>query len=286
MANILKTEKRVAIVKALSEGNSIRATGRMTGTSKNTVTKLLVDLGEACSQFQNERLRGLDCKRIQADEIWSFVAMKEKTAKRKGDKRPEQVGDVWTWTAIDANTKLVPSWLVGPRDGATASRFVKDLAGRLQSRIQLTTDGLKLHIEAVENAFGADVDYAMLVKLYGEDPQPQKRYSPAKIKAVETTVMQGEPDEAHISTSYVERQNLTMRMSMRRFTRLTNGFSKKLANHVAAISLFYMVYNFVRPHLTLTKQNDGHPQTPAMAAGVATRAWTFEDIVGLLDPRS
>ncbi len=285
MANILKTEKRVAIAKALSEGTGIRATARITGTSKNTVSKLLVALGTACSKLQDRKLRNLNCKRIEADEIWSFCRMKEKTAKRKGDDRPDDVGDVWTWTAIDAETKLVPSWLVGARDFATALSFVKDLAGRLVHRIQLTTDGLKVYVEAVEEVFGADIDYAMLVKMYGEDPEPQKRYSPSKIQGTETTVIQGRPDPAHVCTSYVERQNLTMRMSMRRFTRLTNGFSKKLENHVAAISLYYMVYNFVRPHMTLTTEAGGTPTTPAMATGVATRPYSYEQVIGLLDSK-
>lgn len=286
MANILSIEKRVAIVRALTEGVSIRATSRMVGVSKNTVTKLLVELGEACSKFQDKKLRNLNCKRIQADEIWSFVRMKAKTARRKGLDNNSDHGDIWTWTAIDADTKLVPSWLVGGRDFVTAKTFIDDLASRLASRIQLTTDGLKVYVEAVEQVFGMDIDYATLVKLYGDDPQPQKRYSPAKITGTEKQVVQGSPDPDHIATSYVERQNLNMRMAMRRFTRLTNGFSKKEANHVAAISLYYMVYNFVRPHITLTKAAGGHPTTPAMAAKVVTKPYSYEDVIALLDSKS
>ncbi|MCP3963575.1 MAG: DDE-type integrase/transposase/recombinase [bacterium] len=285
MANILSKEKRVAIVKALSEGNGIRPTSRLTGTSKNTVSKLLVELGDACSKYHDENMIDLSCKRIEADEIWSFVAMKEKTAKRKGEKRPPMVGDAWTWVAIDAESKLVPSWLIGPRDFATAKKFIDDLAARLIYRIQLTTDGLKVYIDAVEEVFGMDIDYATLVKVYGEDPEPQKRYSPAKIQETVKTVVQGDPDRSKISTSYVERQNLTMRMHLRRFTRLTNGFSKKLENHAAAISLYYMIYNFVKPHMTLTKNAGGRPTTPAMAAMLATEPWSYERVVGLLDSK-
>lgn len=208
--------------------------------------------------------------------------MKQKTAARQGRENEHGVGDVWTWTALCADTKLVPSWLVGHRDAETARLFIADVAGRLRSRIQLTTDGNRTYLEAVEEAFGADVDYAMLMKLYGDNPEPQKRYSPAKIRGTEKTVIQRDPDEAHVSTSYVERQNLTMRMSMRRFTRLTNGFSKKVENLAHAVAVHFMAYNFVKPHGTLTKAAAGHPTTPAMAAGVATKAWTIEDVVGLL----
>ena len=285
MPNVLSTEKRVAIVKALSEGNSIRATSRIVGCSKNTVSKLLVELGKACSEYQDKTLRELPCKRIEADEIWSFCQMKQKTARRKGRENKEGVGDVWTFTAIDADSKLVPAWLVGSRDFATAKAFIQDLADRLTFRIQLTTDGLKVYVEAVEEVFGAGIDYATLVKVYGEDPEPQKRYSPAKIQSTEKTVIQGETDRDKICTSYVERQNLTMRMNMRRFTRLTNGFSKKLENHIAAISIYYMIYNFVRPHRTLTKKAGGHPTTPAMAAMLATKPYSYEDVVALIDSR-
>jgi IS1 family transposase len=282
MANVLPTHKRVAIVSALIEGNSIRATARMVGCSKNTVTKLLVELGATCSEYQSETLRGLPCKRVQVDEIWSFCQMKAKTAREKGREHEHGVGDVWTFTAISADTKLVPSWLVGSRDGGSAVEFCRDLADRLASRIQLTSDGHNMYLEAVEDAFGMNVDYAMLQKIYGEDPQPQKRYSPAKCIGVKGEAIQGDPDPAHVSTSYVERQNLTMRMQMRRFTRLTNAFSKKVENHAHAIALHFMAYNFVKPHGTLTKAAKGTHTTPAMAAGVATKPWAIEDVVGLL----
>jgi IS1 family transposase len=279
MANVSSTEKRVRIVRALVEGNSIRATARMTPCSKNTVTKLLVELGEACSRYQDEALRDLPCRRLQLDEIWSFVAMKEKTAKRKGLDRPAKVGDTWTWTAICADTKLVPSWMVGQRDARTANAFVEDVAGRLRGLPQVTTDGLNVYLEAVESAFGMNVDYAMLIKLYGpagDGEGQERRYSPATVKGIVIEKIQGEPDPAHIATSYVERQNLTMRMSMRRFTRLTNGFSKKEENHADAVSLHYFHYNFIRPHQTLTENAGGTPTTPAMAVGVATRPYTWE----------
>ncbi len=282
MANILKTEKRVQIVAALIEGSSIRSTSRMVGCSKNTTTKLLVDLGKACSEYQDEVLRDLPCVRLQCDEIWSFCGMKQKTAAKQGRGNEFGVGDVWTWTAIDADTKLVPSWMVGTRDTETAKLFINDVASRLRNRVQLTTDGHKPYLEAVEGAFGMDVDYAQLVKLYGDNPEPQKRYSPAKIRGIEKNVIQGEPDREHVSTSYVERQNLTMRMSMRRFTRLTNAFSKKVENLAHSVALHFMAYNFVKPHGTLTKAAGGRPTTPAMAAGVATKAWKIEDVVVLL----
>lgn len=273
--NKLGTEKRCAVVSALVEGCSIRSTVRMTGVSKNTVTKLLVDLGTVCSDYQDEVLRGLPCQRLQLDEIWSFVGAK---AKNVPEEKQGQfgVGDVWTWTAICADTKLVPSWFVGNRDGASAARFVDDLASRLKYRVQLTTDGHRPYLEAVEGAFGSRVDYAMLVKLYGSDPEGEKRYSPAKCVGCEQHVVSGRPDKDHISTSYVERQNLTMRMKMRRFTRLTNAFSKKVENHVHAISLHFMHYNFARIHQTLKS-------TPAMRAGVTDRLWKIKDIVGLLE---
>ena len=236
----------------------------MTGVAKNTVVKLLVDLGAACSDYQDRRLRNLTCRRIQCDEIWSFCYAKEKNV-------PENLrgldgyGDVWTWTGIDADTKLAVSWLVGQRDSEYAKQFINDLASRLAHRVQLTTDGHKPYLEAVEGAFGADIDYAMLIKLYGEAPGSEKRYSPAQCIGSETRVIAGQPDQKHVSTSYVERQNLTMRMGMRRFTRLTNAFSKKVENLAAAVSLHFKHYNFARPHMTLSKP---YPTTPAMAAGL------------------
>ena len=273
--NKLDAAERARIVAALVEGNSIRATTRMTGFAKNTVTKLLVDLGGACSEYQDRVMRNLPCKRLQCDEVWAFCYAKQKHLP------PEKqgvfgYGDVWTWTAIDADTKLVPCWLVGKRDGETATVFVRDLAGRLANHVQLTTDGHKPYLEAVEDAFGADIDYAMLIKLYGTDPEDERRYSPAKCIGTEVQIIQGNPVEADISTSYVERQNLTMRMGMRRFTRLTNAFSKKVENLAHAVALHFMWYNFGRVHMTLKR-------TPAMAAGIADHRWTIEEIVGLLD---
>src|SRR5881396_1122190 len=237
--NKLTMAKRVAVVAALVEGSSIRSTARMTDVSKPTILKLLVDLGAACAEYQDKALRNLTCKRLQCDEIWSYIGMKAKTAARKGRM---DAGDIWTWTAIDAETKLVPSWLVGGRDSGTAHAFIQDLADRLENRIQLTTDGHRVYLEAVESAFGAGIDYAMLVKLYGADErQGEARYSPAVCIGTREICCSGDPDPRHISTSYVERQNLTMRMSMRRFTRLTNAFSKKWENHVAMVSLYFYV---------------------------------------------
>ena len=275
MANVLSTPKRVAIVSALVEGVGIRATARMVGVSKDTVMKLWRELGEACSRYQDEALRDLPCKRLQVDEIWSFVYAKEKNvpAEKKGT---FGFGDVWTFTAIDAETKLVPSFLVGMRDAGCATEFLNDLAGRLANRVQLTADGHKMYLSAVEDAFGGDIDFAQLVKIYGATPEgPEVRYSPAQCLGAEKHAVTGCPDPKHISTSYVERHNLTMRMSIRRFTRLTNAFSKKLENHAAALGLFFMHYNFCRIHQTLRV-------TPAMAAGVSSRVWEVADLVALL----
>jgi len=273
--NTLKTEKRVQIVRALVEGCSIRSTSRMTGASKNTIVKLLEDIGCACAEYQYRTLRNLQCRRLQLDEIWSFVGCKNKnveTAKNGG------IGDVWTWTAIDADTKLVPSWLVGNRDGDAAKAFVNDLASRLAHRVQITSDGLKAYLEAVEDAFGCEVDFAQLVKMYGAtgSDSPEKKYSPADCIGCKKTHVTGMPDNNEISTSFVERQNLTMRMGIRRFTRLTNAFSKKIENHGHAIALHFMYYNFARVHMSLRC-------TPAMKAGVSDHVWSIEEIVGLLD---
>lgn len=273
--NTLANEKRCQIISALVEGCSIRSTCRMTGASKNTVSKLLVDLGKACSEYQDKALRNLPCKRLQLDEIWSFIYAKEKNVP-DDLKGQAGIGDVWTWTAICADTKLVPSWFVGSRDGEAASAFVNDLAGRLSNRVQITADGHKAYLDAIDTAFGSNVDYSMLVKIYGTtEVEGQKRYSPASCIGCKKEWITGQPDEQHVSTSFAERQNLNMRMSMRRFTRLTNAFSKKLENHVAAISLHFMYYNFVRIHQTLRV-------TPAMKAGVTDRKWGIEDIVALL----
>lgn len=272
--NRLSTAKRTAVVAALCEGNSIRTTVRMTGVAKNTIVKLLIELGDACTRYQDETLRNLPCKRLQCDEIWAFVGAKDKNVPE--EKRGEfGIGSVWTWTCIDADTKLVPSWLVSTRDAGAAYEFMADVAGRMRGRVQLTTDGHRPYLMAVEGAFGMDIDYATLTKIYGNDPDGEKRYSPAKCLGCETKIVTGDPNPKHISTSYVERQNLTMRMSMRRFTRLTNAFSKKVENHAAAVALYFMFYNFARVHQTLRV-------TPAMEAGVADHVWSIHEIVELL----
>jgi len=276
--NKLSIEKRTQVITALVEGNSIRATCRMTDTAKGTVTRLLASVGKACATYQNEHLRNLSCQRIQCDEIWSFCHAKQKNV-------PEEkqgqfgYGDVWTWVAMDADTKLVANWLVGLRDASYAWEFTQDLKARLANRIQLTTDGHKVYLEAVEDAFGADVDYAQLVKLYGQEPEAEKRYSPAQCIGADPHIIQGNPDPKLISTSFIERQNLTMRMSMRRFTRLTNGFSKKVENLEYAVALHFMYYNFARPHKTLANP---YPRTPAMAVGISNHIWTIEEIVKLV----
>jgi len=272
--NRLDNTKRVQVIRCLVEGNSIRATVRMTGVAKNTVAKLLVDLGRACAAYQDENLRNLPCRRIQCDEIWSFVGAKQKNVTM--EQAEAGMGDVWTWTAIDADTKLVPCWMVGQRGLETATEFIGDLASRLNHRVQLTTDGHRPYLEAVETAFDGDIDFAQLIKIYGASGEAQTRYSPGQCLGIECKAVTGTPDPKHISTSFVEHQNLTMRMSMRRFTRLTNAFSKKLENHMAAIALHFMYYNFARIHQTTRV-------TPAMAAGVASRLWDVEDIVNLLN---
>ncbi|MBI2846442.1 MAG: IS1 family transposase [Chloroflexi bacterium] len=275
--NKLSQERQAQIIKALCEGNSIRSTARMTGVAINTVVKLLKDVGAVCLKYQDETMRDLHLSRIQCDEIWSFVYAKEKNV--PASKRGEfGYGDVWTFTAIDAETKLIPCWLMGLRDAGHAFGFIDDLRQRLANQVQLTTDGHKMYLEAVEGAFGAKVDYAMLVKLYGESLESEKRYSPAECIATQKRVIQGNPDPVHISTSYVERQNLTMRMSMRRFTRLTNAFSKKLENHMYALALYFMHYNFARVHKSLANP---YPRTPAMVAGISDHIWTIEEIVSL-----
>ena len=273
--NKLPSETRVQILGMMVEGMSIRAIARLTGVSKNTIVKFLRDAGEACARYQDETLRGLTCKRIQVDEIWSFVGMKQKNvpAERKGE---FGVSDVWTWTAIYADTKLNVSWLLGDRTTATAIEFMTDLASRLASRVQITSDGHKAYLDAVEEAFGADVDYAQLVKIYGEAPEAQKRYSPAECVGCKTEVVTGRPDPEHISTSFAERANLTMRMGMRRFTRLTNAFSNDAENHAHAIAIHFIFYNFACIHQTLRV-------TPAMAAGVTDKLWELADIVAMID---
>lgn len=275
--NKLDNKQRAQVIAALVEGTSINATVRITGVAKNTILKLLANLGKACSEYQDKAFQNLTCKRLQCDEIWSFVGAKAKNATLE-QKAMFNYGDVWTWVALDADTKLVPCWHVGSRDGLAAYEFITDLAGRLENRVQLTTDGHHAYLEAVEAAFGSEIDYAMLVKIYGkpEGKNDEIRYSPAECVGCEVKWVAGNPRKEHISTSYVERQNLTMRMSMRRFTRLTNGFSKKLENHINAISLHYMYYNFCRIHKSLRC-------TPAMAAGVTSKLWEIEDILKVLD---
>jgi IS1 family transposase len=279
--NRLSTESRTRILAALCEGASINATSRQTGASKVTILKLLAEVGTACLDYQRNTLVNLPCTKIQADEVWSFVSCKEKRVPR-GEKGMGR-GDAWTWTAICADTKLVPCWHVGRRDADAAAYFMEDLASRLANRVQLTTDGLNKYLVAVENAFGWNgIDYAMLVKIYGQSPEGQRRYSPPVLLSTEKEWIMGDPDEKHVSTSYAERQNLSMRMNIRRLTRLTNGFSKKIENHVHAMALWFMYYNFCRKHETLTKAAGGIHTTPAMAAGVSDHVWKIEEIISLL----
>jgi len=274
--NRLDANRRAHVIRCLVEGNSIRSTVRITGVAKNTVANLLVDVGTACTRYQDRTLRNLACARIQCDEIWSFVYAKEKNVTAGIAAEQRMAGSVWTWTAIDADTKLVPCWLVGKRDGGCATEFVQDLCNRLSHRVQLTTDGLKVYLTAIQDAFGNQIDYGILHKVYGSERPDAARYSPATCVGCEKKTAIGSPDPDHVSTSYVERANLTMRMSMRRFTRLTNAFSKKIENHAAAVGLYFMWYNFGRVHQTLK-------MTPAMKAGIAARPWTVEEIIGLLD---
>ena len=267
--------KAVQCLQLLTEGNSIRATARLTGAAINTVVKMLCDAGSAFSKYQDEVMRNLKCKRIQCDEIWAFIGCKEKNV--TPEKKAKGQGDVWTWAAIDPDTKLVPCWYIGTRDGVAAYHFIHDLAARLASRVQLTTDGHKAYLNAVEDAFGADIDYAMLVKIYGQGAQgPERQYSPAQCMGAKKAAIMGQPDFAHVSTSIVERQNLTMRMSMRRFTRLTNGFSKKVENHEHSVALHFMHYNFCRIHKTLRV-------TPAMEAGITDHVFELSELIEILD---
>jgi IS1 family transposase len=274
--NKLPRDIRARILHLLCEGNSIRAVTRLTGASKNTVVQLMIDAGMACAAYHDEHVRNLSSKRIQVDEIWSFTYAKEKNVPA-AKAAPEGAGDTWTWTAIDADSKLMVSWLVGGRDSEYAIAFMDDLRSRLANRVQLTSDGHRAYLEAVEGAFGGDVDYAQLVKLYGAAPESMKgRYSPAECIGAHKHRVEGNPDPKHVSTSFSERQNLNMRMHMRRFTRLTNAFSKKIENHAHSVALFMTYYNFVRIHKTLRT-------TPAMAAGVTKRLWEMSDIVEVLE---
>ncbi len=276
MANVLKIEKRVAIVAALVEGMSVRATGRMVGVSKDTVAKLSLELGEACIRYMDETLRDLPCTRLQVDEVWAFCYSKQKNvpAAKQGQ---FGYGDLWAFTGVCADTKLIPSFLVGSRDVGCATEFMQDLASRLVNRVQLTTDGHRMYLQAVEDAFSGAVDFAQLVKHYGAAPEGSEvRYSPAECLGCQKVAVQGTPDPKHVSTSYVERHNLTLRMSIRRYTRLTNAHSKRLRNHTAALGLFLCYYNFCRIHQSIRV-------TPAMAAGVTPHAWNVEELIGLLD---
>lgn len=273
--NKLSTEERRAVVAALVEGNSLRAVTRMTGVHRTTVMKLLCDLGRACSIYQSKTFRNLKCRRIQCDEIWSFIYAKQKNC--SDEQKAKGAGDAWTWVALDADTKLVPCWLIGGRDVNTAYHFMNDIKGRMANRVQLTTDSHRAYLVAVDGTFGTEIDYGMLVKIYGnQSKEDQRRYSPVQCMGTRKSVISGNPDYKHISTSYVERQNLTMRMSMRRFTRLTNAFSKKLENLEHAVALHYMYYNFCRIHQTLRV-------TPAMESGVADHVWSLDEMIGLLD---
>ncbi len=273
--NRLSTKDRAQIIGMMCEGMAIRAISRLTGASKNTIVKLLKDAGEACLAYQDRAFHDLPCKRVQVDEIWSFVGAKE--ANVHPDQKTQGWGDCWTWTAIDADTKLVPCWLVGPRNAAAANYFIRDLANRMKDRIQLTSDGFGAYPVAVDRNFGSDVDFAQLVKMYGKPANAEAvRYSPPKCVGAEKHPRRGNPDPDHISTSFAERQNLTMRMNMRRFTRLTNAFSKKVENHAHAISIYFMHYNFVRIHQTLRV-------SPAMAAGVTGKLWSLEDIIRVVN---
>jgi IS1 family transposase len=274
--NKLSREDRARILHLLCEGNSIRAVTRLTGASKKAVSKLMVDAGQAADWYQDRVFRNLTCKRIQVDEIWAFIYAKQKNVPL-AKKAPEGAGDVWTWTAIDADTKLIPSWFIGGRDSDAAIIFMDDLRSRLANRVQLTSDGHKAYLEAVEGAFGSDVDYAQLVKLYGASPESAKgRYSPAECTGAHKQRIEGNPDPKHISTSFAERSNLSIRMHTRRFTRLTNGFSKKVENHAYSVALFALYYNFVRIHKTLRT-------TPAMTAGVTKRLWEVGDMIDVLE---
>ena len=274
--NKLDHVARSKILHLLCEGNSIRSVTRLTGASKNTVIKLLIDAGKACMAYHEANVRNVSAKRIQVDEIWSFTYAKQKNV-AAAKAAPEWAGDTWTWTAIDADSKMILSYFIGGRDGECAMWFVDDLRQRLAGRIQLTSDGHKAYLQAVEGAFGGEIDYAILHKVYGNSPESAKgRYSPAECIGIEKNRIEGDPDMKHVSTSYVERSNLTMRMHMRRFTRLTNGFSKKVENHAYAVALHMMYYNFVKLHSKLKV-------SPAMAAGVSNKLWEIGDIVGLIE---
>jgi IS1 family transposase len=273
--NRLSNERRARVIGALIEGNSIRSTARMTGVSKDAILKLIPDMGAACAAFHNAAVRGVKVQRVQCDEVWSFCYAKEKNV--PVETQGTGAGSVWTWTAIDADSKLILSYLCGGRDASWACQFMEDLASRVTTRIQITTDGHRAYAEAVEGAFGMNVDYAMLIKLYGApSDNPETRYSPAKCIGTRTATLSGRPDPKHVSTSFVERQNLNLRMGVRRFTRLTNAFSKKFENHCHMVAIYHAYYNFCRVHQTLRV-------TPAMEAGLTDHIWSLQELVGLLE---
>lgn len=274
--NRLDSKTRAAVMSALVEGCSIRSTARMTGVSKPTILKLLVQAGAVATKFQDEAFRNLKCKRIQVDEMWAFIACKQKNVTPRIAAKNADAGDIWLWVGIDADTKLVPSWMLGDRSLNTAYAFVNDLASRLSSRVQLTSDNYRAYLTAVDVAFGPAIDYAVLHKIYGKAAEGPTRYSPAECIGCKREAITGNPDPKHISTSFVERQNLSVRMSLRRYTRLTNAFSRKLDNHAAAVALYYFAYNFTKIHGTLRT-------TPAMAAGVTDRLWVVSDLVALIE---
>lgn len=279
--NTLPAETQAAILRALVEGNSIRATSRLTGTAKGTVLRLLTIVGAHCKNHHDRFVRNVASKRVQCDEIWSFIGKKDKRV--LDTERGSGLGDVWTWTALDAESKLLLGYRVGDRDLENARAFIADMCERLANRVQLTTDGLKFYLIAVEDAFGWNgVDFAQLIKVYGQEREGAARYSPPEVIGIDKRWVMGEPQTAHVSTSYVERSNLTMRMQMRRFTRLTNAFSKKKENHLYAVALHTTFYNYCRPHQTLTRDRGGIKTTPAMAAGLTDRVWGIEDILNLL----
>jgi IS1 family transposase len=279
--NVLTIDRQAAILRALCEGNSIRGTARLVGCSKDTVSALLKVVGAHCKNYHDRFVRGVESKRVQADELWSFVGCKE--ARLYDDERGQGRGDVWTWTALDQDSKLIVSYRIGNRDARNAEAFMLDLKDRLASRIQLTTDGLTLYLRAVEKAFQWNgVDYAQLVKIYGQPVEESRRYSPAECIGIEKHWVTGQPIEEDVSTSHVERHNLTVRMQSRRYTRLTNAFSKKVEFHLYATALFVMHYNFCRVHQTLTRARSGVHVTPAMAAGLTDRVWTVADLLALL----
>ena len=274
--NKMPLKTRALILNMLCEGQSMRATARLAEVSFNTVAKLLIDGGKACAELHDELVQGVTASRIQCDEVWSFTYAKQKNV-AKAKAAPVEAGDTWTWTALDADTKLIVSSMVGGRDAEYANAFMDDVASRLANRVQMTTDGHKAYLEAVEGSFGADIDYAQLIKVYGNAPETLKgRYSPADCTGIVKRTVEGQPDEKHISTSFVERQNLTMRMQMRRFTRLTNAFSKKFDNHMHMVALYTVWYNFIRIHKTLRV-------TPAMEAGLSKTVWDMEDLVRIMD---